>query len=294
MTRATRTLVEVFGFSPLDTTPTARKFWHLSACPFIGKACNKTNHDSTICYGTCSVGNTGENTIICPNRFYANGYSTIASVAKDAFGDIPFMLFDAYIQRPEDAGDCVVALGQNSGREVQVKDLSMDWVLAKISHGRLIEYVGLEVQSIDITGNYRDAWYAARDMASVVPPSQHGLNWANVHKRLIPQIIRKGLVYSRSKFVKKGMYFIVPEAVYKRFENILGKDMPVVPASHETLTVMTYNLGVDQGAGKMRDLVLVRSATVTLDDFSARFVSGPNLPSGDALDDKIRQLLAVR
>lgn len=266
----------------------------MAACPFIGKACNKTNHDSTICYGTCSVGNTGENTIICPNRFYANKYATIASVAKDAFGDIPFMLFDAYIQRPEDAEDCVVALGQNSGREVQVKDLSMDWVLAKISQGRLIEYVGLEVQSIDITGNYRDAWYAARDMASEVPPSQHGLNWANVHKRLIPQIIRKGLVYSRSKFVKKGMYFIVPEAVYKRFENILGKDMPEVPASHETLTVMTYNLGAEQGAGKMRDLVLVRSATVTLDDFSARFVSGPNLPSGDALDDKIRQLLAVR
>lgn len=294
MIRTTRTLVEVFGHSPLDTTPAARKFWELSACPFIGQSCTKYDHTRTICYGTCAVGSGGEDIIICPNRFYANDYAAIAHVAKDAFGDIPFMLFDAYLKQPKDADECVVALGQNSGREVKIKSLSMDWVLARISRGNLVEYVGLEVQSIDITGNYRDAWYAARDKAKLVPPSGHGLNWANVHKRLIPQLIRKGLVYSRSKFVKKGMYFIVPDAVYKRFEDIVGNDIPSVPAGPGTLSVMTYKLGVDPGAGQLRQLELVRSATMRLDDFSARFISGPNLPSGDALDAKVRQLLAVQ
>lgn len=294
MTRTTRTLVEVFGHSPLDTTPAARKFWDLCACPFIGRSCTKYDHTRTICYGTCAVGNGGDDIIICPNRFYANNYATIAHVAKTAFGDVPFMLFDAYLTQSPNAEDCVVALGQNSGREVKIKKLSMDWVLARILKGRLVEYVGLEVQSIDITGNYRDAWYAARDMAKLVPPSGHGLNWANVHKRLIPQLIRKGLVYSRSRFVKKGMYFIVPEAVYKRFEDVVGKGIPSVAAGPDTLTVMTYKLGGDPGAGQLRGLELVQSVTMKLEDFSDRFISGPNLPSGDALDGKIRQLLAVK
>lgn len=294
MTRTTRTLVEVFGHSPLDTTAAARKFWDLNACPFIGQACTKYDHTRTICYGTCAVGNGGEDIIICPNRFYANNYATIAHVAKNAFGEIPFMLFDAYLKRNSDAEDCVVALGQNSGREVNVKSLSMDWVLARISKGSLVEYVGLEVQSIDITGNYRDAWYAARDKAKFVPPSGHGLNWANVHKRLIPQLIRKGLVYSRSKFVKKGMYFIVPDTVYNRFEGVVGKNIPLVPPGPDTLSVMTYKLGADPGLGNLRQLELVRSTTMKLGDFSERFISGPNLPSGDVLDAKIRQLLAVK
>jgi hypothetical protein len=55
----------------------------------------------------------------------------------------------------------------------------MDWVLAKIVDGSLAEYIGVEVQSIDITGNYRDAWYAARDRKTEFPPSAHGLYTAS-------------------------------------------------------------------------------------------------------------------
>lgn len=294
MTASPRALVEIFGHSPLDTTPAARRFWELCACPFTGSSCTKFDHTRTICYGTCAVSNGGEEVIICPNRFYANNYAAIAHVARDAFGDLPFMLFNSFLKREDPDEHCIVALGQRSGREVQIKSLSMDWVLARISQGKLEEYVGLEVQSIDITGNYRDAWYAARDQSQTIPPSGHGLNWANVHKRLIPQLIRKGLVYSRSQFVKKGMYFVVPDAVYKRFETLLGDDIPHAPAGRDTLSVMSYRLGPPLGTGKIRALELARSATVRLEDFSSRFISGPNLPAGSDLDAKIRQMLAVR
>ena len=96
----------------------------------------------------------------------------------------------------------------------------MDWVLAKVKSGKLKEYVGIEVQSIDITGNYRDCWHSYNNLTpgtKIISSSCHGMNWANVHKRLIPQIIRKGLVYSRSSMVKKGVYFIVPDIVYRKF-----------------------------------------------------------------------------
>lgn len=295
---STRTLVEVFGHDPRDITPVARKFWELSACPFVGKACTKYDHTNTICYGTCSVTNTNQNVVICPNRLYANNYETIRKVSTDVFGTVQFLMFDEYLKAVITGSkrlECIVALGQNSGKEVKLAKMSMDWVLAHIKDGALQQYVGIEVQSIDITGNYRDCWYAARDRKQNLPASGHGLNWANVHKRLMPQIIRKSLVYSKSNLVKRGLYFIVPEPVYRRFEEIIGEDIPLENASaKDVITVYTYDLGPAVPRGQTRAQVLSRTVRFKLAEFSARFISGPNLPSGDSLDDKIREILACR
>ena len=295
---ANRALVEIFGHDPMDHSARARKFWQLAACPFIGKACTKYDHTKTICYGTCSVTNKSQIVPICPNRLYADNYKVIRKVARDVFGEIPFMLFDDYIKlttRKSQVFDGVVALSQNSGKEVRLSNMSMDWILAHIQNGALRQYVGIEVQSIDITGNYRDAWYAARDRKPAIPSSGHGLNWANVHKRLIPQIIRKSIVYSRSSLVKHGLYFIIPDPVYQRFEEIIGSDIPLADkAAQDVITVHTYNLGAAVKPGNTRSLIPARELRFTLNEFSARFVSGTNLPAGKTLDEKIREILACQ
>lgn len=296
--KSQRALVEVFGFDPIDHTGIARKYWELKACPFIRRACTKYDHTNEICYGTCSVTNSGKNVIICPNRLYADNYATIRNVGKSVFGEKKFLLFNDFINESTLGTldeECVVALGHNSGKEVKVDKMSMDWILAYIKNGVLQEYVGIEVQSIDITGNYRDAWYAARDGKNTLPASQHGLNWANVHKRLIPQIIRKSLIYSKSALVKHGLYFIVPEQVYQRFEEIIGSDIPLVrKTGQNVITVHTYDLGDPVPHGECRKLRHVRNLSFTLEEFSTRFISGPNLPESSMLDNKIKEILAVR
>jgi hypothetical protein len=235
-------LVEIFGFSPTDLRHEVRRLWNLGACPFIKKPCIKINHDHTIIYGTCSVTSPYGDIVICPNRLYANDYQTLKACSHDAFGEnIPFFLYEEFIENNHEIDECIVALGNNSGKEIKVgRSLSMDWILARIKGDQLIEYIGVEVQSIDITGNYRDAWHAYKNYNAKVknlPSSKHGLNWANVHKRLIPQIIRKGVVYTKSKYCKKGLYFILPDIVYKKFEDVIGKDIPLVDIpSNETLT----------------------------------------------------------
>lgn len=138
----------------------------------------------------------------------------------------------------------------HSGHEIKLQQsCSMDWVLAKIENARLVEYTGIEVQSIDITNNYRDNWYAYKNISenAIIPRSEHGMNWANVHKRLIPQIIRKSLIYSRSSFVNSGLYFIVPDIVYKKFEDIITCFSPEERCSKSivrevplSLTMMEY------------------------------------------------------
>lgn len=301
MSKNKKDLVEVFGYSPDDLTKEARTLWQMGGCPFVNKGCVKINHDHTIIYGTCSVTSPYGDIIICPNRLYANKYETLAKVSQDAFGDIPFLTYDQFIEKRALYDDCIVALGKNSGKEVQVgRSLSMDWVLAHISGAELKEYTGIEIQSIDITGNYRDAWHAYKNLTPGVsraslPTSQHGLNWANVHKRLIPQLIRKGVVYSRSNLVKKGLYFVLPDIVYKKFEDVIGADIPLVDSpTHETITVYTYELGEEVPHGQQRELQEVRKLRFTLDEFSNRFISGPNLPQGEELDNAIRNILGVK
>ena len=223
-------IVEIFGYAPNDTSTVCRSLWTLGACPFVETPCSKSNHDKTIVYGTCSVTTRFGDCVICPNRLYANHFATLKEVSADAFGDVPFYTYQEYIQHRSDPTACVVALGMHSGHEIKLQQsCSMD-VLAKIENARLVEYTGIEVQSIDITNNYRDNWYAYKNISenAIIPRSEHGMNWANVHKRLIPQIIRKSLIYSRSSFVNSGLYFIVPDIVYKKFEDIIGSDIPLV------------------------------------------------------------------
>jgi hypothetical protein len=126
----------------------------------------------------------------------------------------------------------------------------------------------------------------------VIPASEHGMNWANVHKRLIPQIIRKGIVYSKSKLVKSGIYFILPEAVYCKFEEIIGPDIPYMQKNGSAvLTIHTYSLSNPVGHGFQRTLVPERKLRVSLEEFSQRFISGPNLPTGEELDKAVKRIL---
>ena len=297
--RPKKDLIEVFGYAPDDLSPRCRSLWKLSACPFINKKCTKANHDGSVIYGTCSVTSAFGDCVICPNRLYERDYAVLRSIGREVFdSSLDFYMYEQFIPHRENKKSYIVALGQNSGREVKIgTNLSMDWVLAKIENGQLIEYVGVEVQSIDITGNYRDAWHSYKnltDQTQLIPSSGHGMNWANVHKRLIPQIIRKGLIYSRSNLVKSGLYFVVPDIVYLKFEEIIGSDIPLLAeGGKDVLTIHTYELTPEVEHGNQRNLILKRNLRFSLDEFSQRFISGPNLPSGLLLDAAVKRVLGV-
>ena len=77
--------------------------------------------------------------------------------------------------------------------------------------GKLLGFVAIEVQSIDTTGNYqaeREAYLGDRIVCR--EDSTAGLNWENVNKRILPQIIYKGHVLRREPLCQKGLFFICP------------------------------------------------------------------------------------
>lgn len=295
--RPDKDIVEIFGYAPNDTTSKCRSLWKIGACPFVEIPCTKKNHGATVVYGTCSVSSPYGDCVICPNRLYANHFETLKKVSQDAFGNIPFYTYAEYVRHREDKTSFVVALGMHSGHEINLnQSCSMDWVLARVEKQTLVEYTGVEVQSIDITGNYRDNWYAYKNIqeGKVIPKSEHGMNWANVHKRLIPQIIRKSLIYSQSLYVRSGLYFIVPDIVYKKFEGVIGDDIPLVTEkAPDVITVHTYKLGEPKPEGQIREIEEVRKLRFKMQDFSNRFISGPNLPAATKLDDAVRVALGM-
>ena len=94
--------------------------------------------------------------------------------------------------------------------------------------------------------------------------------------------------------VKKGLYFIVPDVVYGKFEDIIGSDIPTVEkAGRHTLTVHTYELSPQPPQGKQRTIRIKKSLRFELQEFAERFISGPNLPSGQLLDDTIKHILGT-
>lgn len=101
-------------------------------------------------------------------------------------------------------------------------------------------------------------------------------------------------MYSRSNYVKKGLYFILPDIVYRKFEDVIGNDIPLLDyQNNKTITVYTYELSDKVPDGQQRALLQNRRITFDLDEFSKRFTTGPNLPSGEELDAVIKKAIGV-
>lgn len=303
-------IVELFGFSPDDTTPNAVAKLQSVLCPFLESQCTKTNHDQTVVYGTCAV--TGsrkdgvrDEVIICSKRLYAQNYRIFKNITQWVWGDLPLVVGGDLKSLYEQASqhlECVVAFGQNSGREIVVYSngkLSMDWVLQRYTLKDLYliaeDFIGIEIQSIDITGNYRDTFSAYSSLkngqlTNLIPNSGHGLNWANVHKRLIPQIIRKGNIYSHCDRCL-GFFFILPEQVYEKFDEILGDIEEEQNYGRDNLTILTYVLGDPVAHGRIRDLVNTMIKHHSLQNIAMAFSTNTDPKAPMALDCSLRDIL---
>lgn len=191
-------------------------------CPFVGGACTKRLGRSGLVSGACTVKPATSGPVICcPNRMYANEYRILLDVAIDAFGP-KVRLCRSKGQLMRDGKD-VVVFGKKWGKELRLPSRRakggyfVDWVLALIDpSGNLSEFVAVEVQTMDTTGSYEATVRTLYEGGLEPEPSKAGINWENVKKRILPQIIYKGHVIRLERLCKKGLYFICPEPVYLR------------------------------------------------------------------------------
>ena len=153
-------IVEFFGYNPEDRSAAAVQARAKRECPFLGRQCVKTLNDGEIS-GACTLKPmNGGPVICCPIRLYAKNYEILRDVARIAFGPaVPLLPANAITDK---TGECVAVFGKGWGKELRLPTRGksggyfVDWVLARVSaQGDLINFVAVEVQSIDTTGNYR-------------------------------------------------------------------------------------------------------------------------------------------
>ena len=297
---------ELFGYPAKDRSADAWRIRELRLCPFLQRTCTKLDHrrDST---GVCSVFNPkeGVETIICPNRLYFDNYRVLREVIEDALGAGLTLVRPDRVGAIDHDGRKVVALGHHFGKEVRVPlpvssgrkrtgFFYTDWVLAQITvKGDLGNFVGVEVQSIDITGNYREAQAGYMKGTKQPPASGHGLNWENVNKRILPQIIFKGRVLQRERSCERGLYFIVPEAMHERILQRLGGGLEEYPPGRGSVTFFRYAISRVAKPGQIRRVEKVGTTRTNVESIAARFSGGRDLPDQGEFERHIRQALRI-
>ena len=242
---------EFFGYCSNDKSKKAADAKRKSICPILNVACEKTFNDGVIS-GVCTLKPiTSGPVICCPIRLYADGYRVLYNVSEKAFGP-GFDLVsgpDSVSYAKKNKQPCIAVFGKRWGGELRLPQKSgsgsyfVDWVLAKIAaSGELEEFVAVEVQTIDTTGNYRNGYELLKAEGRTAKTTA-GLNYENVSKRILPQLIYKGQVLQREELCRKGLFFICPEPVSDRIMKRLGGKKKLVryalqPAS---ITFMVYN-----------------------------------------------------
>ncbi len=290
-------IIEFFGYNPEDRSPVAARGRETLQCPFLGRRCVKTLSDGLIS-GACTLKPaTGGPVICCPIRLYANNYQILRDVARIAFG--PALPLVAANSVRAAAGESIAVFGKGWGKELRLPSRSrsgeragayfVDWVLAHISAaGGLLDFVAVEVQSIDTTGNYRQERESYLKEKPFTGRSSAGFNWENVNKRILPQIIYKGHVLRQEPLCQKGLFFVCPTPVRNKIGERLGGELRPYPIQPGSLTIMWYDIGEPVPSGRQRELVSVGQFTTTIDQVALAFTAPSNLPPAQVYENAIR------
>lgn len=128
----------------------------------------------------------------------------------------------AAVDRAQIEGGAIAVFGKGWGGELRLPQRKgmgsyfVDWVLAQLDEkGELQEITAIEVQTIDTTGSYANAQQHLANGREIISDTV-GLNWENVSKRIIPQIIYKGQILQREDLCRSGLFLVCPRPVYNR------------------------------------------------------------------------------
>ena len=299
------TISEFFGYRSEDKSEAARKAAADKLCPFLGSACTKLLGRTRTISGVCAIRQKKEGSpsvICCPNRMYAEDYKMLHMISRNAFQvELPLFAGRTAVKKAKAMDGAIAVFGHGWGGELRLPKRDgagsyfVDWVLARLDgDGELVDFTAVEVQTIDTTGKYSDAQKAlARDRSIVYDTV--GLNWENVSKRIIPQIIYKGQVLQREELCKTGLYFVCPTPIYSRVIARLGgiEKIPAFPTQPAAIHFVAYDYAENFGdveQGKIARLDVVEEHCTTVYKIQEAF-SAVSLPEGNVYGNAIRRCL---
>lgn len=149
-------------------------------CPYITSECVKRSHRVAGAYPVCTVfaGQKNKKPIaVCPKRFYET--TLVNDVITYAWPFTP-------------------PINPRVAYEIRMGDCgSIDFVVADVDEDNNIirNFVSVELQAVDITGSVEPYYNAIINNQATAKANSFGLNWANVRKRYVTQLIHKGFFH---------------------------------------------------------------------------------------------------
>ena len=294
---------EFFGYSAEDISDKAQTAAIQQLCPFSSKPCTKILARDRIISGVCAIRQKSAQSpdvICCPIRLYADDYQMLRELSKKAFScNLNLYSGRTAVDKAKKERGAVAVFGHGWGGELRLPQRQgqgvyfVDWVLARLdAEGKLAEFIAIEVQTIDTTGTYRKAREGLLDGRQIVSDTV-GLNWENVSKRIIPQLIYKGQVLQREDLCRSGLFFVCPMPVYERVLNRLGgkQKVPKFPTQPASIHFIAYDyLPVDKQDGKVRPLGIIEEHCTTVYKVQEAF-SAMDLPEGNVYRNAIQRSL---
>lgn len=295
-------VAEWYGYAADDRSAAAERAAAEQLCPFVPPNCTKTG-------GACSVRPAQDIITVCPKRLYGDGHQFLQVIAAEAFEAFDVVIDEA-TQRPEllpgnkvceaaqkDLQARVGVFGHGWAQEIQLPPAmeggarySVDFTLVCVNgDGALVGFVPIEVQTIDTTGSYKPSLKGLLDGRQQVG-STFGMNWENVNKRILPQLIVKGLMLQGERLCSNGIYFVTPEPVYDRVMRRLGgqRRLREIPRQPGSITFVRYQQHEEAAIdGEPMPMTVSESVTISTSDMSLAFITPENLPPAGSYEQRI-------
>lgn len=190
----------------LFTTPTRhtaaawRELAGIQPCSYLERKCVKIRKsEPDISIGTCSVlygSAEDQSAIICPHRFLERGQIFIDCI---------------HLLTSHEPGNEL-----HKVPEVAVPGGSVDYVLVSAKNGKVVDFVGIELQALDTTGttwNERQRFLRSVgvDVPGEIGAKSYGVNWKMTAKTTLVQLHHKVETF---QLVNKRLVLVLQDCLY--------------------------------------------------------------------------------
>lgn len=226
-------ILELFG---LSATEASVKHWQTAVgrqwCPFLDRKCLKVRKSRpSISIGTCSVryGREDKHVVICPYRFLER---------RQVFTDCLQLLT---LHQPGNELHLVP--------EISIPGGSVDYFLASVNSGKVKDFVGVELQTLDTTGTIwptRQRFLAEKGIK--VPAREanakdtFGMNWKMTAKTILVQLHHKIQTFEH---LGKHLVLVIQDHLFNYMSQQFNVEHLGAPCIGNPIQIHTYRLTQD-------------------------------------------------
>lgn len=223
-------IVELFG----KATDKRNEDWHKiiveQVCPFAKKQCYKVRKSApNTAIGTCTVlyGKTPQPIIICPTRLIERG-----QIYTDC----------CHLLTTHEPGNELHLIP-----EVSIPGGSVDYFLVSVRDGKVKDFVGIEIQTLDTTGSF---WPERQRLLKElgIPRDDNaedsdkpcGINWKMTAKTILVQMLHKARTFEH---VHKKLVLIIQEPLLLYMKKEFRFDhLKQIPVQGDSVHLHVYNM----------------------------------------------------